>query len=166
MPRPRRPASATRRSDRDEQPGRWPERGFELRSEHPRFDPLDCPERRLDLRALPLGAEVRAQAGTQIPRAADVEHLVIAVAKEVDAGAGRRSVREVALVEHPPGARRRQRHELGDCAGAPFLREANEGEEHFGRRLRVRQSAVTRLHRRPEEVGELAKARARHAPGK
>ena len=73
-------------------------------------------------------------------------------------------MREVALVEHPPRTRCRQGDKLGDGARAAFLREADEREQHLGRRLRVRQSAVARLHRRPKEVGELPEARAGHAP--
>ena len=58
-----------------------------------------------------------------------------------------------------------ERDELGDRARAALLREPDQREQHLGRRLRVRQRAVARLHRRAEEVGELREARARHAAG-
>ena len=64
------------------------ERGLELRAEDAPLDPLERAERRLDRRPLPLGAEVRPQPCPQVARAADVEHLVVPVAEEVDAGRG------------------------------------------------------------------------------
>ena len=52
---------------------------------------------------------------------------------------------------------RAQRVRIGARASSSCARPMSE--QHLGRRLRVGERAVTRLHRRPEEIGELAEAR-------
>ena len=131
---------------------------------HPPLDPLGRGDRRLDRRPLPVAAEVRAQARPQVARAADVEHLVVAAEEEVDAGAGRRAEREVALVEQPPRSRRRERREVGDRARAAFLREADQREQQLGGRAGVRERAVARPLARVEKPRELAETEAGTRP--
>ncbi len=142
------------------------ERCLELGAEHAPLDPLDGAERRFHLRPLPLGAEVRAQPRAQVARPPDVQHLLVAVAEEIDAGSRRCSEREVPLVEDASRTRRRERDEIGDGSCAALLREADQGEQHLRRCLRVGQSPVARLHRGAEEIGELPEARAGHTAGK
>ena len=137
------------------------ERRLELGAEHAPLDALGRADRRLDRGPQPLGAEVRAQPRAQVARAADVQHLVVAVAEEVDAGALRRAERELPLVPDAARPRRRERDEVGDRACAALLREPDEREQHLGRRLRVGERAVARLHRRAEEPRELREADAR-----
>ena len=87
------------------------ERRLELGAEHAPLDPLERAQRRLDRRPLPLGAEVRAQPRAQVPGPADVEHLVVAVAEEVDARLRRRAGRERSACPRAaaPAARRGRR---------------------------------------------------------
>ena len=65
---------------------------LELRAEDAPLDAVERMQGRLDRRPLTVGAEVRAQARPQIARSPDVQHLVVAVAEEVDAGPGRSAV--------------------------------------------------------------------------
>ena len=75
-------------------------------------------------------------------------------------GPWRSAERQVPLVEHSSRARRRQRNEIGDRARAALLREADQRQQHLGGGLRVRQCAMTRLHRRAEEIRELGELRS------
>ena len=111
----RRLARVGRRAQLADQPHLL-ERGGELRAEHAPLDPLDRVERHLDRGPLPAALEVRAQPRAQVARLADVEHLVVAVAEEVDAGPLGRAVHEPPLAVHAPRPRRRQLLELGDRA--------------------------------------------------
>ena len=141
------------------------DRCLELGAEHPPFDPLDGRERSLDRRPLPVAAEVGAEACAQVACAADVEHRVVAVTEEVDAGPRRRTEGEAALVPDAPRPRRRERDELGDGACAALLCQPDQCEEHLRGRLRVRQRPVARLYGRAEEVRELGEACPRYASG-
>ena len=133
---------------------------LELRPEHAPLDPLERAERRLDRRPLPLGAEVRPQPRAQVAGAADVEHLLVPVAKEVDAGARRRTGDERALARQPACARRGEVDELRHRLGAALLGEPDQREQDLRRRLRVGERAVARPGRRAEEVGERRQADA------
>ena len=127
-------------------------------------------ERRLDRRTLPATGEVRAQPGAQVTGAADVQHLTVRVAEQVDAGGRRRAGRQRPLDVELAGARRGELDEVGEGARPALLRETDQAQQDLGRRLRVGQRAVTRLDRRPEEVGERRQpdapgSVAEHAPG-
>ena len=127
---------------------------LQLRAEDPPLDPLERAERRLDRGPLALGAEVRAQPRAQVTGAADVEHLVVPVAEEVDAGPRRRAGDERALAREPACARRGEIDELRHRRGAALLGEADQRQQDLRRRLRVGERAVARPGRRAEEVGE------------
>ena len=89
------------------------ERRLELGAQHAPFDPVERQQCRLDRRPLALAAEVGAQTDAQVTGAADVEHLVVAVTEEVDAGPSGRAAGERALVVDPALARGRERPEVG-----------------------------------------------------
>ena len=81
----------------------------------PPFDALGRAERRLDRRPQPLGTEVRAQSRAQVARAPDVQHLVVAVAEEIDARALTARRGEQPLVPTRAGCvSRRGPDEVGD----------------------------------------------------
>src|SRR6266508_3880813 len=141
------------------------ERRLELRPADAPLNPFDRPERRLDRRPLPLGAEVRPQPRAQVAGPADVEHLPAAPVEEVDAGKRRRAEGERPLAVHAPLPRRRERDEVADRPRAALLREADQRDEDFRRRLRVGQRAVAGTRRRPEEVCERGEADARDPAG-
>ncbi len=131
------------------------ERGLELRPEHAPLHAVERPEGRLDRGALSSTREVRAQARAQVARLADVEHRAVAVVEEVDAGQGRSARDEGALRAELPRARRRQRDEIADGAGAALLREAHEPDEDLRGGDRIRKRAVAWLDRHAEEMREL-----------
>src|SRR5207253_10103188 len=106
------------------------------------LDPLERAERRLDRGPLAIRAEVRAQPGPQVARAAGVEHLVVLVAEEVDAGRRRRAEGERPLEVDAASARRGELAQVGDARRAALLCEADQGEEGLGGSGRVRQRAV------------------------
>ena len=130
------------------------ERSLELGAEHAPFDPLERSERGLDGRPLPLGPEVGAQPGAEVTRPSDVEHLLVAVAEEVDPRPLRRSRDERALARKPAGARRREVGKLGDRARTTLLRETDQREQDLRRRLCIGERPVTGPRRRAEEVRE------------
>ena len=141
------------------------ERGLHLGAEHGPLDAVDGGQRRLDRRPLPLRAEVRAQPRAQVARPPDVERLAPCAAEDVDAGARGRAEDQRALVVDATAPRRGEVDEVGDRARAALLREADERDEDLGRRLRVRESAMARAHRRAEEVRERREPDASDAPG-
>jgi len=85
------------------------------------------------------------------------------VAKEVDAGPGRRAPRKRSLVIDTTPPRSGERAQLGDSSGPALLGKADEVHEHLGGRLGVWQSAVARGRRNAEEVGERGEADAPEA---
>src|SRR5436189_214615 len=89
-----------------------------------RLDPVAQP-RGLGGRALALAAEVRPQPGAEVARAADIEHLPVAVAEEVDARPRRCAVGERALAVDATLARRRERPEIREVRGPELLRKAD-----------------------------------------
>ena len=107
-----------------------------------------------------IGAEVRAQPRPQVTRAADVQHLVETVTEEVDPRYGRGAERQRALLVHAARARRGELAQVGDGRRSTLLGEADQPEQHLGRRLRVGQRAVARADRGAEEVRERGEARA------
>ena len=109
-----RPARVRRRAELADQ-AELLERGLELGSELAPLDPLERAERSLDRGPLAIAREVRAKPSAQVARLADVEHRVVAVAEEVDAGRRRRPRDERALRVELPRARR---GELDDLARA------------------------------------------------
>ena len=127
---------------------------LELAAEDTPLDPVDGSERGLHGGPLAVGAEVRAQAGAQVARAADVEHELVPVAKEVDAGPRGRAVRERALGVNAPRAGSRQLVEVRQRSRASLLRLADQAHEHLGGRERVRERPVAGLGRSPVEVRE------------
>ena len=164
MPLRPRDSRVARRADLPDQ-AQLLERRLELGAGHPPFDPLGRGHSRFDRRPLPVATEVRAQARPQVARAADVEHLVVAAEEEVDAGAGRRAVGEMALVEQPPCLRGCKGREVGDRPRSAFLREADQGEQQLGGGAGVRERAVTRPLARIEKPRELTETEARYASG-
>src|SRR5205823_1392591 len=97
--------------------------------------------------------------GAEIPRATDVQDLVVSVPEEVDTGAGRRAEGERALEVDPAGARRGELAKVGDARRAALLCEPDERDEDLGGRGRVRQRAVAGSRARAEEVRERGEAR-------
>ena len=130
------------------------ERRLELGAQHAPLDPLERAERRLDRRPLPLAAEVRAQAGAQVTGAADVQHLVVAVAEEVDARPGRRARRQRPAAGQPPRPRRRQLDDVRDRRRPSLLCEPEQREQDLGGRLGVGERTVARGRRGADEVRE------------
>ena len=114
---------------------------------------------------MPVRAEVRTKSRTQIARAADVENLVVPVAKEIHAGGGRRSEGEDALPVDLPHAWGRELGEIRDRLRSAFLRKPEQSDEDLGRRLRVGERPMTRSCVRAEEVRQGRKAEARRSPG-
>ena len=102
------------------------ERGLELGTADAPLDPLQRAERGLDCRTLTLAAEIGAQPRTEIARAADVEHVVVGVAKEVDARYGRRAERERTLGVDLAHARGGEIDEVGDGERTALLSEADQ----------------------------------------
>ena len=105
-------------------------------------------ERRLHRRPLPVAAEVRAKPRAQVARAADVQHLAVPAAEEVDAGPASARRRRAGACRRRARPRRREPDEIGDRPRAALLREPDQREQHLRRRLRIGQRAVARLHRR------------------
>ncbi len=60
----------------------------------------------------------------------------------------------------PPRARRGELDDLGERPRSSLLREAEQRDEDLRRRDGVRQRAVARLARRPEEMRELREREA------
>ena len=138
---------------------------LELGAEDAPLDPLERAERRLHRRPLALGAEVGAEARAEVAGAADVEHLLVPVAEEVDARRRRRAGDEVPLAGEPPRARRGEVDELRHGRRARLLREPDQREQDLGGRLGVGERAVARPRRRAEEVRERGEADALLAAG-
>ncbi len=135
------------------------ERGGKLGAREPPLDVIQLIERRLHGRSLASGLEVRPQPGPEVAGLPDVEHAALCVAKEVDAGLGRRALDEVPLAVDPPGPRRRQLFELGQGRGPALERKVDQAQEHLGSCLSVGKSAMARLDRDAEEVRERPEAR-------
>ena len=95
----------------------------------------------------------------EIACAPHVEHLVVLVAEEVDAGPLRRPERETALALHPPRFRGCQLDEVADGARSALLGHADQPQEDLGRRLRVGQGAMAGPDVGSEAVGERAEIR-------
>src|SRR5439155_4359641 len=120
---------------------------------------------RLDGGPLPIRPEVRAKTRPQVTRASDVQHLVLAITEEVDAGRRRRPDRERSLRVPLAYSRRGQVDEIGDGAGAAFLRKPDQLHEDLGGRLSVRQGAVTRARSSAEELRKRPETRAACSSG-
>ena len=131
------------------------ERSLELGAEDAPLDPLRRAECRLNCGSLAVAAEVRPQPRAQVSRPADVEHLVVAAAEEVDAGPGRSAEREVALVHQPAAPCRGERAEIRDRPRAALLCEPDEREEQLGGCARVGQRAMARARVGADEPREL-----------
>jgi hypothetical protein len=141
------------------------ERGFELGAKDAPLDPFEREQRGLDRRPLALAAEVGAQPGPQVPRAADIEHLPVCIAEEVDPRPRGGAMRERAFVVDPPLRRCGEPAQIGEASRAELLGEPDQAQEHFRRRLGVRQRAVARLGRDSEEVREGRESDAAQASG-
>ena len=81
---------------------------LELGTEDSPLDALEREQGRFDRGPLALAPEVGAQTGAEVAGSPDVQHLVVAVAKQVDAGPRRRSVGKRALGMDPALARCRE----------------------------------------------------------
>ena len=81
------------------------------------------------------------------------------VPEEVDPRPLRRAERQRALAVNAPGTRRREVDEVGDRPRAALLRQADQAQQDLGRRLRVRQRAMTRLRVGHEVTRERRKIR-------
>ncbi len=128
--------------------------GLELRAQDAPLDAVERQQRRLDRGPLALTSEVGAKTGAQVAGATDVEHLLVAVSKEVDAGPSGRAAGEGPLVVDPALARRRESAELGEPPGAELLRQPDQVHQHLGCRLGIGQSSVAGPGRDAEEFGE------------
>ena len=135
------------------------ERRLELRPGHAPLDALERSEGALDRRTLAVGAEVRAQAGTEVAGLADVEHLVVHIVEEVDARPLGSAEREASLAMHAPRPGGGELDEVTDRAGAALLRHADQAQQDLGRRLRVRQCPVARTGVGHEAVRERSEVR-------
>jgi hypothetical protein len=141
------------------------ERGLELGARGRGLDALERRQRALDARRLPARAEVRAHAGTQIARLADVERLSPAIAHDVDARPGRQAGCEVPPRPRASRCRHRQRHDVLGRLGAALLREPDQAEQHLSGCERVGQRAMARAHGHVEALGDAREIEARDAPG-
>ena len=153
------PARVGRRLELADQP-QLLERRLELGTEDAPLNAFEREQRRLHRGPLALTPEVGAQAGAKIAGSPDVQHLIVAVAKQVDARPRGRSVRERALGMYPALTRRRELPQVGEMPCAHLLGQSDQVNEHLGRRLRVRQRTVTRQGRNAEEVREGSQADA------
>ena len=133
-------------------------------------------ERRLELRARSHATRSRSSAASaastagrwrserkyepqprmQVACAPDVEHLVVLVAEEVDAGPLRRPEREAALALHPPRPRGRQLDEVADGARPALLRHARSAAGGSRPSPRRRAGRDGRAGRRWRSGGESA----------
>src|SRR5215211_3650513 len=113
------------------------ERRLELGAQHAPLEPLEREQGRLDGRPLPVTPEVGAEARTEVPRAADVEHLVVAVTKEIDAGSSWGALGQRALAVDAALAGRGERAEVGEPPRPELLRQADQVHQHLGRRLGI-----------------------------
>src|SRR5919109_1488192 len=111
-------------------------------------------ERGLERRPLAFAPEVGAQARAQVTRSPDVEHLFMAVAKEVDTGPSRSSLRERSLVVDPTLPRRGERAKVGEPPCAELLGEPDQMNQHLGGGLCIGEGTVARSGRNAEEVRE------------
>ena len=93
------------------------ERGLELGAQHAPLDAVEREQGSLDRRTLALAAEVGAQPGAQVARTTDVEHLVVAVAEEVDAGPRRGAAGEPRACRRPDACAARRAHAARRAAG-------------------------------------------------
>ena len=136
------------------------ERRLELGAELAPLDARERSERGLHRGSLAVAREVGTQASPQVARLPDVQHRVVPVPEEIDAGRRRRAGDQRAARVQPPGARRRELDHLGERPRAALLREPEERDENLGRRERIGQRAMAGLARRAEEVRELAQREA------
>ena len=88
-------------------------------------------------RPLPIRPEVRAQTRAKVAGATHVQHLVVAIAEEVDPGRGRCAEGQRSLCVHLAHAWRGQIDEIRDCACAPFLCKPDQLQQDLGGRLSV-----------------------------
>ncbi len=103
----------------------------------------------------------------QVAGAADVEHLVVHVAEEVDAGTLRRAEGEAALAMHAARLRRSELDEVCDGARTAFLRHADQPEQDLRGRLGVGQRAMAgpRVGREAvRERGEIRRLASEQPP--
>ena len=122
------------------------QRRLQLASQRPRLDPLGRLQRMLDRPPKPPAGEVRAHPRAQVGCLADVQHAVVAIAEQVDAGAGgtSRASSRSAAPAGGPGRRRRRR---GHRADAVLLSHAEQDRPaDLGRGLGVGQRAVAGPH--------------------
>ena len=122
------------------------ERRFELGAGLAPLDSRQRAERCLDSRPLPPAREVRAEPSAQITGATDVEHDVVAIAEEVDAGTSsalRPRAQRFAVQRGEP--RRGELDDVADRPRAALLREADERDEDLSRGPRVGERAMARL---------------------
>ena len=146
------------------------ERRLELGAEDAPLDPVEREQRGFDRRALGLALEVGTKACSQVARAADVEHLVLAVAEEVHTGPRRCAADQRALAVHAALARSGQRAQVGYALGSQLLREPDQVEQDLGGRLGVGQRPVAWGGRHAEQLREggeadLADAASEQAAG-
>ena len=153
------PARVGRRLELADQPHLF-ERRLELGAQDAPLDALEREQRRLDRGPLALAPEVGAQTGAKIAGPSDVQHLVVAVAKQVDARPCGGAVRKCALGMDSSLARRRELSQVGETPRAHLLGQTDQVHEHLSRRLCVRKGTVTRLGRHAEEVSEGGEADA------
>src|SRR5439155_7321297 len=106
------------------------ERRLELGSGDVPLDPVERRQRRLDRRALAFAAEVGAKARAQIAGAADVEHLSVAVAKQIDPRARRSAVCKRTLAVDAALAGSAKRTQVGEMPRPELLREPDQVYEH------------------------------------
>ena len=126
-----------------------PQQGAELRPGLLVVDRRDALQGPGDEPAVPsLRTEVRADPPADVPRLADVEHRAVAVAHQIDAGAGGEVLGQRELVRVPGPAALAEAHRSLERRVSPLQQQVDEHAEHLGRRLGVGQRAVVGPHRR------------------
>src|SRR5439155_25895767 len=120
--------------------------------------PLEREQGRLHRGPLALTLEIGAKTGAQVARPADVEHLPVAVAKEVDAGPGGCAAGEGTLVIDLASSRGGERTQVGEPPRSSLLGQPDQVHQHLRGRLGIRKGAVAGPGRNAEEVGERGKA--------
>jgi hypothetical protein len=113
------------------------EGGLELGAEDAPLDPFDGEQGRLHRGALRFALEVGTQACAQVAGAADVEHLLVAVAEEVHPGPRRRAAHQRSLGVHTSLAGSSQGAQLGNATRSQLVRNTDQMDQDLGRRLRV-----------------------------
>ena len=140
------------------------QRRLQLAAQRPRLDAGGRLQGVLHGAPLPGAREVRAHPRAQVGGLPDVQHPVVGVVEQVDAGPGRDVAGQLAAQPHATALGSGEGDRLGDGANAVLLGHAQQVHQHLGRGLRVGQRAVAGANRGVEPLRQRAQVHARQAP--